>query len=276
MQRVILVVDDSTTIQKVIRIAFSGFDVRLITAGSLPEASASLAQKPALILADPCLQGVRGVGDFKSMIAGAGSVPVILLIGSYDQVDEESFVREGFPHMLRKPFSADDVIRMAELALGIDLATGAASGSPSVPDIPVPPRGDSFESAVPAGGSSPGSVDGPPPVPVLSGKKGVRTFANDGDRPPPPPGAEGRKPADAAPPPAPAAAPPPIPAAGAPLDHEALRSIVAPLVREEVEARVRDLVEEFCARHFPGLARDVITSEIRRLSEERNRHLVDS
>ena len=39
---------------------------------------------------------------------------------------------------------------------------------------------------------------------------------------------------------------------------------------------VREAVEEYCNRHFAELARSIITTELRRLADDRARHLVDT
>ena len=39
---------------------------------------------------------------------------------------------------------------------------------------------------------------------------------------------------------------------------------------------VRQAVEDYCERHFKSLAREVLTSELRRLADEKARHLVDN
>lgn len=47
-------------------------------------------------------------------------------------------------------------------------------------------------------------------------------------------------------------------------------------LNQEVLAReIRKAVEEYCAKHFRSLAIEVITAELRRLAEEKARHLVD-
>jgi hypothetical protein len=39
---------------------------------------------------------------------------------------------------------------------------------------------------------------------------------------------------------------------------------------------VRRVVEDYCDRHFKSLAREFIASELRRLADEKARHLVDN
>jgi hypothetical protein len=47
------------------------------------------------------------------------------------------------------------------------------------------------------------------------------------------------------------------------------------LVRDELPVLVDRAVERYCAEHFRGIAREVLTAELRRLAEEKARYLVD-
>lgn len=118
----VLVVDDSTTIQKVIRIAFSRLDVSITAAASLIEALSEIHnKKPDVILADASLNGLRSVADYGKLSAESDKAPVILLVGSYDSIDENALKQAGFPFIIRKPFESSDIIRRVGEVLGVDL-----------------------------------------------------------------------------------------------------------------------------------------------------------
>ena len=48
------------------------------------------------------------------------------------------------------------------------------------------------------------------------------------------------------------------------------------LIRGELPALVSLAVQEYCEKHFAALAREVISAELRKLMEEKSRHLVDN
>ena len=55
-----------------------------------------------------------------------------------------------------------------------------------------------------------------------------------------------------------------------------IRRQLEDLVEKELAVLVREAVERYSAKHFNDLAREIILREIRRLTEERARHLVDT
>ena len=124
----VLVVDDSTTIQKVIRIAFSRLDVSITAAASLIEALSEIHNRaPDVILADASLNGLRSVSDYAKLSAESNQAPVILLVGSYDSIDESALKQAGFPFVIRKPFESSDIIRKVGEVIGIDLENPQAA-----------------------------------------------------------------------------------------------------------------------------------------------------
>jgi hypothetical protein len=54
-----------------------------------------------------------------------------------------------------------------------------------------------------------------------------------------------------------------------------LSAAVEAFVRDELPALVDRAVERYCVEHFKGVAREVLTAELRRLAEEKARYLVD-
>jgi CheY-like chemotaxis protein len=47
------------------------------------------------------------------------------------------------------------------------------------------------------------------------------------------------------------------------------------MTREEIAQVIKNTVIDYCNSHFEALARDIITAELRRLAEEKSRHLLD-
>ena len=114
-----LVIDDSSTIQRVIKLAFQGYDVHITEADSCQEAAREMmASQPSLVIADAALGGVQGVQDFLSLKAQAPNAPFIILEGSYDNIDEAQFRAAGFRHFLKKPFDGSQLLSITRQALG--------------------------------------------------------------------------------------------------------------------------------------------------------------
>lgn len=308
MSRRVLVADDSATIQKVIKIAFSRHELEIVEATSLIESLTSVTRTrvDALIL-DASLPGARGPEDFTKLRSEAGNVPALLLVGTYDSIDEEAFRRAGFTHFLKKPFESTDIVSTLDGLLG--------GGMTDIPELtPPPPLGRPQHPTMFVSNS----VFNPLSPPELS-HPNVRTFPEDdatGAPPPPPPALDqarkGRRAfgggeetgklraggaGDEATDPRRAAQPSPVVSPGPPvppllattgpsgLDTRPRRDGVAatPLtsekmapLEEDLPALVRQAVEDYCERHFKSLAREVIATELRRLADEKARHLVDN
>src|SRR4051812_39255063 len=110
MSRRILVADDSSTIQKVIKIAFARHAVEIVEASSFAEALAVVVrQAPDLLIVDASLPGAQSPDDFARLARDAHGASVLLLFGTYDAVDEAAFRQAGFPNFLKKPFESGDL-----------------------------------------------------------------------------------------------------------------------------------------------------------------------
>ena len=137
MPKKLLLADDSITIQRVIELTFSGEDVQVLTAGDGEEAIARIPkEKPDIILADIGMPKRSGyeVSAFVKGNPELENIPVLLLAGAFEPVDESKAKEARCDGVLVKPFEPHHVIaRVRELI-------GGAKGSPTqaVPDIPRP------------------------------------------------------------------------------------------------------------------------------------------
>ncbi|MCX6119067.1 MAG: response regulator [Proteobacteria bacterium] len=132
----ILVVDDSTPIQKVIKIAFSKYPVEIFSAGSLNEALRECDKaKPDLIIADGSLPGVTSASDFSKLMAKSHGAAMIMLMGSYDSVRESDLRAAGFETIVKKPFDAIELLEASEKLLAGKLKLNQGSGSNASPSI---------------------------------------------------------------------------------------------------------------------------------------------
>ena len=138
MPKKLLLADDSVTIQRVIELTFSGEDVQVLAVGDGEEAIARIpAEKPDIILADIGMPKRSGyeVSAFVKSRPELAHIPVLLLAGAFEPVDDAKAKEAGCDGVLVKPFEPQQVIaRVRELI-------GGAKGSPTqsaVSDIPRP------------------------------------------------------------------------------------------------------------------------------------------
>ncbi len=111
MLKHLLLVDDSKTIQKVIKIAFSSTNFTVSSASSLVEAlEVCRTKKPGIIIADAHLEDASGPLDYSKLVHESGGVPIILLYGSHETINREAFETAGFQNFMKKPFEAKQIV----------------------------------------------------------------------------------------------------------------------------------------------------------------------
>ena len=138
MSKKLLLADDSVTIQRVIELTFSGEDIQVLAVGDGEAAIASIsAEKPDIVLADIGMPKRSGyeVSAFVKNNPELAHIPVLLLAGAFEPVDDAKAKEARCDGVLIKPFEPQHVIaRVRELISG-------AKGSPTqsaVQDIPRP------------------------------------------------------------------------------------------------------------------------------------------
>jgi CheY-like chemotaxis protein len=143
MAHKLLLADDSVTIQRVIELTFADEDVQVLTAGDGEQAIARVQEdRPDIVLADIGMPKRSGY-DVAAFIKGRpdlSHIPVLLLTGAFEPVDEGRAQAAGCDGVLVKPFEPQHVIaRVRELLRGVQNA-GLAGGSATraVSDIPRP------------------------------------------------------------------------------------------------------------------------------------------
>ena len=137
MSKKLLLADDSVTIQRVIELTFSGEDVQVLTASDGEEALTRItADKPDIVLADIGMPKRSGY-DVSAFVKGKpelSHIPVLLLAGAFEPVDEVKAKEVRCDGVLVKPFEPQQVIaRVRELI-------GGAKGSPTQPAVANIPR----------------------------------------------------------------------------------------------------------------------------------------
>ncbi|HEX4001926.1 MAG TPA: response regulator [Candidatus Acidoferrales bacterium] len=117
----ILVADDNTNIQKMVSLAFEDRGITVVAVGNGEAAVRRIPDlNPDLVLADifmPVRNGYE-VCEFVKKDQRFSHVPVILLVGAFDPLDEKEARRVGADGVLKKPFvPPDPLIAMVISAL---------------------------------------------------------------------------------------------------------------------------------------------------------------
>ena len=115
----LLLADDSVTIQRVIALTFADEDVQVIAVGDGEQAIAHVqTDRPDIVLADVGMPKRSGydVAAFIKNDAALSHIPVLLLAGAFERIDEERVRQAGCDGVLVKPFEPRHVVaRVREL-----------------------------------------------------------------------------------------------------------------------------------------------------------------
>lgn len=107
--RKLLLADDSLAVQKVIDLTFTDEGMEVATASDGDDAWQKLEQfQPDVVLADVFMPGINGYGLCERIKRNErfGSIPVILLVGSFEPFDEVEARRVGADDVVTKPFQS--------------------------------------------------------------------------------------------------------------------------------------------------------------------------
>jgi CheY-like chemotaxis protein len=124
----VLVADDSVTIQKVVKLAFAGEDVRVDTVSDGNTALESLQQfNPDIVLADVFMPGRNGyeVCEHIKDAAQLKNIPVILLVGTFEPFDQAEAERVRSDGYLTKPFDTEELLKMIRALAGDKISEAA-------------------------------------------------------------------------------------------------------------------------------------------------------
>lgn len=164
MKRKLLLADDSVTIQRVVELTFSGEDIEVVTVSDGEQAIARIsADPPDIVLADIAMPKKNGyeVAAFVKDNPALAEVPVLLLAGAFEPVDDERARRVKCDGVLVKPFETHEVItRVREL---IERERPAQPAAPPSPE-PVPVR-EAVEAPPRMVAPAPAPPQAPPIVP---------------------------------------------------------------------------------------------------------------
>ena len=139
MAHKLLLADDSHTIQRVVELTFANEDIDVVTVGDGAQAIEAIARdEPDIVLADVSMPGKDGydVASFVRSDSVRTGIPVVLLTGAFEPLDEERCDAIGRHDVLVKPFEPREVIgKVREL---LDLPVAGAREAPTDAAAPAP------------------------------------------------------------------------------------------------------------------------------------------
>src|SRR5260221_9665124 len=157
MPHKLLLADDSVTIQRVIELTFADEDVQLIAVETGQEAIDRVQRdRPDIVLADVGMPERNGyeVAAFIKGNPATSHIPVVLLTGAFEPVDEARARSVGCDGVLVKPFEPQIVISRVKDLLAGRTPSGMWGTGPVAQGAvrQAPPQG--FEARGPSAGSS--------------------------------------------------------------------------------------------------------------------------
>jgi CheY-like chemotaxis protein len=173
MAKTLLLADDSVTIQRVIELTFAHEDVRVVAVADGKRAVEFISvERPDIVVADVGVAEVDGFGIVAHMKKSAAlrDIPVLLLAGAFEPVDEGRVRASGCDGILVKPFEPQQLVgRVKELLAerrggknGKDKGKERNGSGPVVVASRAEPARAEVAVAPPAAAAPP-----PPPMPSL-------------------------------------------------------------------------------------------------------------
>ena len=134
MPQTLLLADDSVTIQRVIELTFADEDINVFAVSDGDQAIEKIeADPPDIVLVDVGMPGRSGF-DVARHIKGSPRlqhIPVLLLTGAFEPVDEATAASAGCDGVLAKPFEPQLVISRVKDLLGRSGASDLIDSAPA-------------------------------------------------------------------------------------------------------------------------------------------------
>jgi len=154
----LLLADDSVTIQRVIELTFADENITVIAVGDGRQAIERVqADRPDIVLADVEMPGRDGyeVAAFVKGTPSLAHIPVLLLTGAFEPIDEGRAEAAGCDGVLVKPFEPQMVISRVK-----DLIAGRRLVQKMPPPLPLPST-DTMRAAAQTAAADSSAVAGP-------------------------------------------------------------------------------------------------------------------
>jgi DNA-binding response OmpR family regulator len=142
MSKTLLLADDSVTIQRVVELTFAHEDVRVVSIGDGDRVMQWLdADRPDLVLVDVAIPEVDGyaIAEHVKTTKRLKGVPVLLMAGAFEPVDEARSRRIGCDGVIVKPFEPQQLVDRVKELLSSN-GHGRGHEEKAAPDLPHPDR----------------------------------------------------------------------------------------------------------------------------------------
>ena len=148
MPHTLLLADDSATIQRVVELTFANEDIDVVTVGDGTKAIEAIERgEPDIVLADVSMPGRDGyeVASFVRRDPARDRIPVVLLTGAFEPLDESRCDAIGRHEVLVKPFEPRQVVGKVRELLDLPskdapAAVPPAAGAPAGELVADPPE----------------------------------------------------------------------------------------------------------------------------------------
>jgi CheY-like chemotaxis protein len=130
----LLLADDSLAIQRVVELTFAEEDITVISVSDGDQAIAHVeAHPPDIVLADVAMPGKNGyeIASHIKRSPRLAHIPVVLLTGAFEPVDQHRAAEAGCEGVVAKPFEPQLVIGRVKALLGTPLREPVAEKRPS-------------------------------------------------------------------------------------------------------------------------------------------------
>jgi CheY-like chemotaxis protein len=147
--RTLLLADDSLAIQRVIELTFAEEDITVISVSDGDQAIARVeAHPPDIVLVDVAMPGKNGyeVASHIKRSPHLAHIPVVLLTGAFEPVDQHRAAEAGCEGVLAKPFEPQLVIGRVKALLGSPQSEPVAERRPAPVERTSPPPSVPLES----------------------------------------------------------------------------------------------------------------------------------
>jgi len=183
----LLLADDSVTVQRVIELTFADEGMEVVAVGDGRLAIERLEREPPdIVLADVSMPERDGyeVAAYVKGTPHLSHIPVVLMTGAFEQIDEARAKAAGCDGVLAKPFEPHMVIALVRQLLGLPGAESAAPAESEPPAGAEYPFEPGLGAPVPASGSLDEYLDrldealaAPAPAPTVPAPVQVETPA---------------------------------------------------------------------------------------------------
>jgi len=135
MPQTLLLADDSVTIQRVIELTFADEDINVFAVSDGDQAIEKIdADPPDIVLVDVGMPGRNGFDVARHIKASPRlqHIPVLLLTGAFEPVDEATAASAGCAGVLAKPFEPQLVISRVKDLLGRSAGSDLTDSTPAL------------------------------------------------------------------------------------------------------------------------------------------------